>query len=137
MADNYISGAVVMSDAQEAFSLRNINMKYYGFGNWNFVHIGNAGDGVPQDHCPAYNWWRDSPNTVIDETPTIREKPYIIFENGKYKLMKPRTEFNKKDHTENWENADEIDFEDVYVANENDSVNTLNSKLGEGLHLVL
>lgn len=137
MADSYVSGAVVMSDAQEAFALRNVNMKYYGFGNWNFVHIGNAGEGVPVDHCPADNGWRDSPNSVIDSTPTIREKPYIIYENGKYKLMKPRLETNKKDHTLNWENADEIDFEDVYVASENDSAAIINAKLDEGLHLVL
>jgi len=51
--------------------------------------------------------------------------------------MKPKIEKNKVGVTPNWQNADEISFSDVYVANENDSAATINAKLAEGLHLVL
>lgn len=67
----------------------------------------------------------------------IREKPYIIQENGSYKLMKPNVEFNKRGITEGWDNAEEIDFSNVYVAKSSDSAATINAKLNEGLHLIL
>jgi len=36
-----------------------------------------------------------------------------------------------------WENSDEIDFSNVYVASETDSAATINSKLSNGLHVIL
>jgi len=51
--------------------------------------------------------------------------------------MVPKVETNKRGHTVNWENADEVDFSQVYVAYETDSAATINSKLDEGLHLLL
>jgi len=52
--------------------------------------------------------------------------------------MKPYLETNKRGTTpNNWDNAEEIDFSNVYVASENDSAATINAKLNEGLHLVL
>jgi len=54
-----------------------------------------------------------------------------------FKLMKPRLEKNKVGNTANWENADEIDFSQVYLAKASDSADTINAKLDEGLHIVL
>jgi len=52
--------------------------------------------------------------------------------------MKPYLEINKRGTTpNNWDNAEEIDFSNVYVASESDSAATINAKLNEGLHLVL
>lgn len=51
----------------------------------------------------------------------------MIKENGKYKLMRPKVEFNKVSHTKNWENSDEIDFSQVYVAHASDSAAKINS----------
>jgi len=57
--------------------------------------------------------------------------------DGSFKLMKPRLEKNKVGNTPNWENADEIDFSQVYLAT-SDSADTINAKLDdEGLHIVL
>jgi hypothetical protein len=67
----------------------------------------------------------------------IAEKPYIVESNGKFKLMKPHYETNKQSTTAKWLNADEIDFSNVYVASENDSASTINSKLAAGNHLLL
>jgi hypothetical protein len=58
-------------------------------------------------------------------------------QDGSFKLMKPKLELNKQGTTSNWENSDEIDFSQVYVAKPSDSADTINSKLDEGLHLVL
>lgn len=51
--------------------------------------------------------------------------------------MVPKLEKEKYGHTENWENADEIPFSNVYVASDTDSADTINSMLDQGLHLVL
>jgi len=51
--------------------------------------------------------------------------------------MKPNVEFNKRGITEGWDNAEEIDFSNVYVAKSSDSAATINAKLNEGLHLIL
>jgi hypothetical protein len=56
--------------------------------------------------------------------------------NGTFKLMKPRVEKNKEGRTANWDNADTIDFSDVYVAKSSDSADIINSKLAEGLNIV-
>ena len=50
--------------------------------------------------------------------------------------MRPKVEFNKTGPTAGWVNADEIDFSQVYVANEKDTAAHINSKLAEGLHLL-
>ncbi len=51
--------------------------------------------------------------------------------------MVPKLEFNKVGPTLNYKNAKEIPFENVYVASENDSVQLINQKLDEGLHLII
>jgi len=50
--------------------------------------------------------------------------------------MRPKLETNKVGHTPLWDNADEIDFSNVFVASESDTAATINSKLAEGLHIV-
>lgn len=43
--------------------------------------------------------------------------------------MVPKLEINKVGPTSEYENADEIPFENAYVASENDSVQLINQKL--------
>lgn len=52
---------------------------------WNGVWVGCVG--APSDHCSNV---QGGANSTIDETPVIVEKPYIIFENEKYFLMRPK-----------------------------------------------
>jgi hypothetical protein len=40
----------------------------------------------------------------------VIEKPYIIADGNKYKLMIPNIEFGKKGTTQNYLNANEVDF---------------------------
>lgn len=67
----------------------------------------------------------------------VAEKPYIVLgDDGKYILMRPKVEFNKVGITKNWENSDEIDFSNVYVASDKDTSAIINAKLAEGLHIL-
>ena len=96
-----------------------------------FVGTPNA----PAEHCGNTNYV--PPITKVDVTPTVAEKPYLVKENGKYILMRPKVEFNKVGPTPNFQNSDEIDFSQVYVASDSDTAATINAKLAQGLHLVL
>lgn len=91
--------------------------------------------GAPNTHCG--NTDGAIPATTITVTPKIAEKPYIICDGGRYKLMVPNYETNKVGHTNGWQNAVEVDFSQVYVAHESDSAATINAKLSQGLHIVI
>jgi len=54
-----------------------------------------------------------------------------------FKLMVPRPEFDKVGHTPGYDNADEVDFSEVYVASDKDTAAVINSKLDQGLHVVM
>jgi len=117
--------------SQQQFLLRNTNMASFKGYVWNYVHVGNTG--TPENHCGNQHGFA---NTVVAKTPTVAEKPYIIQSGGKYILMRPKPEVNKVGHTAGWENADELDFSQVYVASESDSAAKINTKLAAGLHVV-
>lgn len=131
MSDCTVKGKV-SSGSQQQFFYRNNNWGSYSDGNWNMVFVGTQN--APQSHCGKNG---GHPFTTIDSTPIIVEKPYIVKTDSGYSLMSPRVETNKVGPTPNYDNADEITFDKVYVANENDSAATINAKLDEGLHLVL
>jgi len=119
----------VNSGSQQQFMLRNCEVTNWEGGSWNMVFVGSTG--VPESNCSDY--------TNVGSTPVVVEKAYLAVddETESFKLMKPRVEKNKVGNTPGFDNADEIDFSDIYVANENDSAAKINSKLEEGLHLIL
>jgi hypothetical protein len=51
--------------------------------------------------------------------------------------MVPKLEKDKYGNTNNWENAEEIPFSQIYVASENDSSEKINEMLNSGHHIVL
>lgn len=132
MADMQVSGNVVQGSQQQWFT-RNSNIGSGVGGVWNMVYVGTPG--APESHCGNANG--TTPVSTVPSAPVVLEKPYIIADGSSYKLMRPKAEFNKVGHTAGWQNSDEIDFTQVYVANEKDSAAIINSKLAEGLHLVL
>ena len=90
--------------------------------------------GAPGSHCSNSG---GTPVTNVASSPLIAEKPFITTDGSKYYLQVPRLEANKEGATPNYDNANEVDFSQVYVATASDSAATINSKLAEGLHLVL
>jgi len=102
-------------------------------GVWNMVFVGDTN--VPESHCGLDD---TPPATTIEKTPIIVEKPYVVSDgNNGYSLMVPRLEIDKVGATPGFENADEVPFDQVYVASDSDSAETINAKLDEGLHLIL
>ncbi len=70
-----------------------------------------------------------SSTTNIGSTPLIAEKPFIVFEEGKYFLAIPKL----KSYSVGISNYDlditKVGFENVYVAKNTDTASTINEKL--------
>lgn len=131
MSDVKVNGKVNPGGQQQWFG-RNTEASSWTHYNWNMVNVGSIG--APATQCGATG---SGQATNVPATPVIAEKPYIVIQNGKYVLMVPGLETNKVGVTQNWQNAHEVDFSDVYVASASDSAAHINSKLAEGLHLIL
>ena len=131
MSDCTVKGRV-SSGSQQQFFYRNNKWGSVSDGVWNMVFVGN--ENQPSSHCSNSG---GRPYTSVDAAPVVVEKPYIVKSDKGYSLMSPRVELNKVGPTPGYNNAQEIGFEKVYVASEKDSAATINSKLNEGLHIVL
>jgi len=91
---------------------------------------------APDSHCSNKG---GPPFTTVETTPVIAEKPFIMYDkpSDRFFLMVPKLETDKSGGTKDYDNVDQIDFHNVYVATENDSAATINEKLSQGLHLIL
>lgn len=131
MGDMNVTGNIAPG-SQQQFMTRNTDMGSWSGGVWNMVFAGSTN--APPSHCSLSG---GVPITNEPTAPVIVEKPYIAMDGSSYKLMIPKPEFNKVGHTQNWSNADEVDFSFVYTASDKDSADVINAKLSEGLHVVL
>lgn len=107
-------------------------MAGYDGGVWNMVFAGCTG--APASHCSNQG---GLPITNEPTAPVVVEKPFIAMDGSNFKLMIPKPEFNKVGHTPGYNNHDEIDFSEVYVASDKDTAAVINSKLDQGLHVVM
>lgn len=73
---------------------------------------------APASHCSNKD---GLPYTNIPSTPLIAEKPYISENGDKYFLNIPKVEHNKVGPTPGFKNADQVDFTNVFVADEKTS----------------
>lgn len=131
MADVKITGDLYWG-TQQQFMTRNVEMNAVHDGSWNMVYVGCKG--APGSSCAENG---DKSVTNIAAAPLIAEKPFISTDGTKYYLQVPRLEANKEGNTPNYDNANEVDFSQVFVATASDTAATINAKLAEGLHLVL
>ncbi|QVL57780.1 MAG: hypothetical protein KFB93_01515 [Simkaniaceae bacterium] len=133
MADCHVNGDV-LSGSQQQWLTRNSYMGSWPQGNWNMVFVGCTN--APPSHCSNKN---GLPFTTVVETPVIAEKPFIMYDNAadRYYLMVPKLEKNKVGGTKDYDNVDQIDFHNVYVATDKDSAAVINGKLAQGLHIIL
>ena len=131
LADSKIDGTVFAGGQQQWFS-RNVDMGKWNGGSWNMMFVG-----VP--NAPVDKWPKN-PYTVINETPVIREKPYLIFEKSEYMIKVP--ELMKNSAGVSWINGNNqekiLPLRDFYIANANtDNAETINAALLKGKNIFL
>lgn len=133
LADTKVDGQV-NSGSQQQWLSRNTEWGSWKGGSWNMVFVGTVN--------PPAGEWPQSPYTVIDRTPVIREKPYLfIDERGDYFVFVPSLE-NDGAKGITWSTGPTagaaIPISRFYLARpERDSTATLNAALDQGRHLLL
>ena len=81
IADSKIDGRL-NSGSQQQWLSRNASFGTWTGGSWNMVFVGTVN--------PPEGAWPAKPYTVIDQTPVIREKPYLYIDDaGRYLVMVP------------------------------------------------
>jgi hypothetical protein len=130
LADSKIDGIVSSGPQQQWFSRNTQWGKWIG-GNWNMMFVGVVG-------TPAGEW-PEKPYTTIAETPLIREKPYLTFENNKFYIRLPVLRMNSvgPDWVEGKNTDKVVPLDQFYIAKAGvDNSVSINSALLKGKNIL-
>lgn len=131
MSDTLVDGNVD-SGSQQQWISRNSEWGSWTGSNWNMVFVG-----VPN---PAPGEWPKPPHTKIEQTPVVREKPFLeVDSKGKWGVRVPELRANSVGIT--WHQGTTlgrlIPLERFYIARpEADTSATINAKLARGENLI-
>ncbi len=131
IADSAISGNINSGGQQQWFT-RNSTFTRYNNGGWSRVFVGCEG-AVPGGA------WPSGRSTNIDNASYVKEKPFLIFDNG-YEVFIPQERQNATGVSWSGEDiiGDYIPLSHFYVARaDRDTSQTLNAALKNGKHLLL
>ena len=131
LADSKIDGKVTSGPQQQWFT-RNTDMGGWVGGNWNMMFVGVNG-------APAENW-PELPYTTINETPVVREKPFLAIDGNEFVVKIPAIRQNSTGP--DWINGisalKSVSLDKFYIARpESDNAGTINAALKKGRHLLL
>ncbi len=130
LADSKIDGTVFSGPQQQWFSRNNDLGKWDG-GSWNMMFVGVTG--APTDK------WPENPYTVIKETPFIREKPFLVFDNTEFYVTIPKLKKNSSGVSwlDKTEVVDNLKLSSFYLVKPGtDNSGTINKALKEGKNLL-
>jgi hypothetical protein len=133
LADSKVDGTIATGTQQQWFS-RNDEWGRWNGGNWNMVFVGTINP--PADEWPA------KPFTVVEKTPLVREKPYLVVdEAGKYYVFVPALKTQAAQGT-SWSGGATagaaLPIDQFYIAHsDKDTAATLNAALAQGKDLIL
>ncbi|KAI5860346.1 glycoside hydrolase family 55 protein [Durotheca rogersii] len=132
MADSVVDGQVLPGSQQQWLSRNN---RYGSWANavWNMVFVGDA-NAPSQVNFPA------SPYTTVEQTPIIREKPYLyVTGEGHYEIFVPALQTETRGPS--WANGptpgESIPIRDFYVAHPSTTdAAGINTALDNGQHIL-
>jgi hypothetical protein len=131
LADSVVDGKVV-SASQQQWLARNSTWGGWQTAVWNMVFVGC--ENAPGDTFP------NPPYTVVNQTPVIREKPYLYLDkSGKYSLFVPALRINAQGVT--WAkgpaSGTSVSLDKFYIAQPATADTAkLNAALAAGKHLL-
>jgi hypothetical protein len=123
----------VINGSQQQWLIRDSEIAGWSNGVWNQVFAGVEG-------APSEATFPSPPYTTLATTPVSREKPYLFVDTqGQYNVRVPSAHTGTSGIT--WAAGPTpgrtIPLGDFYVAKPSDSVQTINSQLARGMHLLL
>ncbi|XVV13239.1 discoidin domain-containing protein [Actinoplanes sp. CA-131856] len=129
IADSRISGSEGQYSQQQWFT-RNSQIGSNTNAVWNQTFVGVQGAPAASYPTPPY--------TVINQTPVIREKPYLYQSGSDYAVFVPNLQSNAAGAT--WVNGNtpgtSIPLSQFYVAKPGDTAARINQALAQGLNLI-
>jgi hypothetical protein len=130
LAQCKVAGKVLAGSQQQYFA-RNCSWSEWTGGAWSMVLVGN--------HNPPAENWPQQPYTVVEQTPLVREKPWLFIDaDGVWKVAVPKfhpAPTKGPDHEAPLERA--IPLTDFHLARPGtDDAGSLNSALAQGKHLL-
>lgn len=130
LADSKVDG-VVRSYSQQQWLNRDSTFGAWEGSVWNMVFSGVEGSPPPSFPNPSH--------TVLNNSPIMREKPYLYLDGGNLAVFVPSLATNTRGAT--WDNGPtpgtSIPLSSFFVADPSDSAATINQALAQGLHLLL
>ena len=133
IADSKIDNSIT-SGSQQQFFTRNSQMGSWNGANWNMVFVGN--NGAPTDD----NAYPSTPDTVVSQTPAIREKPFLyIDDSGNHQVFVPDLRKNSQGIT--WANGlgqgTSLPIDQFYIAKPDTSTaESINAALSQGKNII-
>jgi hypothetical protein len=131
LADSKVDGNITSGPQQQWFTRNSDIGKWIG-GNWNMMFVGVNG-------APAENW-PELPYTTIKETPLVREKPFLAFDENGFCVKVPvlRKNSSGPDWTNGIKSEKTLRIEKFYIAKPDiDNAESMNSALKKGKHLLI
>lgn len=131
LADSLVDGNVVPGSQQQWLS-RNSKWASWNGGVWNMVFVGC--------NNPPAGTYPDKPFTVVNQTPVVREKPYLYIDgSGNYNVFVPALRTNSQGTT--WNSGQtpgqSIPIDQFYIAHpETDTAASINAALSQGKNLL-
>lgn len=132
LANSLVEARAGLTSGQQWLT-RNSKIGYWEGGNWNRVFVGV--EGTPDDT------WPDNPVTIIDKTPVIREKPFLMLtDSGDFAVFVPA--LMRETSGPSWINKEEegelLPISSFHIAfPEKDNASSINEALADGKHLLL
>jgi hypothetical protein len=133
IADSKIDGQTDSGTQQQWFS-RNTSFGHWTGGVWNMVFLGTVN--------PPAQTWPDPPYTVIDQTPLIREKPYLFIDDSERYFVRVPPLAGQGVRGITWSgnspSGTPVPLDHFYLAHpERDTAATINAALTSGKNLLL
>jgi hypothetical protein len=131
LADSKVDGNITSGPQQQWFT-RNSDIGNWIGGNWNMMFVGVNG-------APAEKW-PELPYTTINETPFVREKPFLTFNGKGFNVMVPQLKQNSKgpDWVNGVKSENTLSIDKFYIAKPGfDNARSMNSALKKGKHLLI
>jgi hypothetical protein len=131
LADSKVDGNIKSGPQQQWFT-RNSDIGKWVGGNWNMMFVGVNG-------APAENW-PELPYTTINETPSVREKPFLTFDEKGFNVRIPQLKQNSKgpDWASGVKSEKTLSIDKFYIAKPGiDNAGSMNSALKKGKHLLI
>lgn len=131
LANSIVEGTAGLATGQQWFT-RNSELGGWTGGNWNRTFVGSSG-------TPAKNW-PNAPTTIIDYTPVIRDKPFLVIDDSdEFGVFVPSLAQSTRGVSwqDEGETGKKIPISDFYIVfPEKDSAESINRALDTGQHLL-